>query len=63
MGINGWPEARTLGERVLVGAVVVAVLTFALNYSAGPGAAAGVAVGTGAVIGGAYYLGLRVFSE
>lgn len=45
------------------GTVVVASLTFALDYSSGPVAAAGIAVATGVVIGGAYYLGRRVFSE
>ncbi|MCG1003374.1 MULTISPECIES: hypothetical protein [Halobacterium] len=63
MGINAWLEGKPLLGQALIGAVVVAIVTFALNYSSGPIAAAGTAAISAVVIGGAYYLGLRVFSE
>lgn len=71
MGINAWLGEQSLRGQALVGAVVVAIVTFVLNYSSGPVgiypsgpvAAAGIALGTGVVMGGAYYLGLRTFSE
>ncbi|MFC7164894.1 hypothetical protein [Halospeciosus flavus] len=63
MGVNTWLEAQSLRGQALIGAVLVAIVTFALNYSSGPVPAAGIALGTGVVMGGAYYLGLRTFSE
>lgn len=63
MGINAWLEEQSLRGQALIGSVLVASVTFALNYSSGPVAAAGTAAISGVVIGGAYYLGLRAFSE
>jgi hypothetical protein len=63
MGINAWLEGQSLLGQALIGAVVVAIVTFALNYASGPVPAAGIALGTGVIMGGAYYLGLRTFSE
>lgn len=63
MGINAWLEVQSLLGQALIGAVVVAIVTFALNYSSGAVAAAGTAAISGIVIGTAYYVGLRVFSE
>lgn len=60
MGINAWLAEKSLRTQALIGATVVAIVTFALNYSSGPVAAAGTAAISGAVIGFAYYLGLRV---
>jgi len=63
MGVNAWLEERSLRGQALIGAVIVAVITFLLNYSSGPVAATGIAAISGIVIGGAYYLGLRVASD
>jgi hypothetical protein len=49
-------EGQSLLGQALIGAVVVSIVTFVLNYSSGPVAAAGTAAISGVVIGGAYYL-------
>lgn len=63
MGVNAWLEEQSFRGQALIGAVLVAILTFALNYSSGPVVAAGTAIISGTVMGGAYYLGLRVFTS
>jgi hypothetical protein len=63
MGVNAWLEEQSLRGQAVIGAAIVAIVTFALNFSSGPVPAAGIAVGTGVVMGGAYYLGLRTFSD
>ena len=60
MRINAWLEEKSLRGQALIGVVVVAIVTFALNYSSGLVVAAVTAVISGVVIGGAYYLGLRM---
>jgi len=61
MGVNAWLEDQSHRGQAVIGAAVVAIVTFALNYSSGPVVAAGTAVVSGVPIGGAYSLGLRTF--
>jgi hypothetical protein len=63
MGVNAWLEEQSLRGQAVIGAAIVAIVTFVLNFSSGPVPAAGTAVISGVVIGGAYYVGLRVASN
>ncbi|WP_121820639.1 hypothetical protein [Halostella salina] len=63
MPVSEWFGDRSYRGQAVIGAGVVGVISFVLNYSEGSTAATVTAGITTLVVGGSYYLGSRAFSD
>lgn len=59
MKVNAWLREQSMAVQAAIGAVVVGVVSFALNYGQGPIVAVLSALLFAIVVGTAYYLGMR----